>query len=78
MDAFNKVADAPNPEDREDRILMFGLTMKRSEHARLAALTREQGYPTMSAVVRERFPEIFLEPAREGRKPGYSPKKKTA
>jgi hypothetical protein len=66
-------------EDHEDRVTMLGLMLKRSEHARLTALAHAQGHPTMSAFVRTRLPEIFLgEIAREGRKPGFSPKKKTA
>jgi hypothetical protein len=82
MDPFDEIATVPSLEDHgghEDRITMLGLMLKRSEHARLTALAHAQGHPTMSAFVRTRLPEIFLgEIAREGRKPGFSPKKKTA
>lgn len=61
----------------EDRTLTFSLKMNRVEQARMNEFARQQGYRTMSAVIRERIPEVFQgADVREGRKPGFSPKKK--
>lgn len=49
----------------------------RSERERMVGLARDLGHTKVSEVIRERFPEVFHEAVREGRKPGFSPKKKT-
>jgi hypothetical protein len=61
----------------EDRTLSIGLHLKPLERARLEDRARTNGLPSMSAAIRDALPDVFHEHAREGRKPGYSPKRKT-
>jgi hypothetical protein len=60
----------------ETRRNVFGLMITPSERERLVNLSRDLGHQNVSAAVRERFPEVFKDEVREGRKPGFSPKKK--
>jgi hypothetical protein len=62
----------------EDRTRHIGLTLKPSERHALKEYADANGYPTLSAAIRAALPNVFLEAAREGRKHGFSPKKKTA
>jgi hypothetical protein len=60
----------------EDRTMGVRLAVKPSEHKALADYARANELPTLSAAIRHALPEVFREQAREGRKPGFSPKRK--
>jgi hypothetical protein len=65
----------------EDRTVSMGLKLKPSERDALEQHAHEKGFPTIAAAIREAInkqADIFKEPAREGRKPGFSPKRNAA
>jgi hypothetical protein len=65
----------------EDRTVSIGFKLKPSERIALEQHAQKAGFPTIAAAIREAVNQssrekIFKEPAREGRKPGFSPKRK--